>query len=221
MKFAVIGLGQFGSRLAIELSAQGHEVIAADCDEKIVDEVKSAVDFAVIADATDRKALEELSLQDLDGVFVAIGEDFATSLTIVAHLQELGVHKIHCRVINPIHEKLLRLLKVEHLVQAETLAARQLAKRMGIHGATRHFGLTEDHAIVELRAPAFLAGKRLGEVDLRRKYGINLVTVRRQRSESKSGILGVPHPDLIFEEKDELVVFGTEETIKHFSKTKR
>jgi len=216
MKFAVIGLGQFGSQLALELAGQGHEVLAVDIDERIVDEIRDEVTHAVIADGTDKKALEQLILTGLDGVCVTIGEDLAVSLEITGLLQEMGIPDLYCRVLSPRHERLLRLMKVEHLIQAEALAARQLAKRMGIRGAARHFALTEEHAIVELDAPASVQGKKLVDLDLRGQFGINLVTVKRG-GEDAPAVLGVPSPDWILEQGDALVVFGKENDIQKFS----
>jgi trk system potassium uptake protein TrkA len=216
MKFAVIGLGQFGFQLAVELADQGHEVIAVDKVERTIDSIRDRVGHAVIADATERKSLEQLSLHDLDGVCVTIGEDLAVSLEITGLLQEMGLTHLYCRVISPQHERLLRLMKVENLIQAESLAARQLAKRMGIRGATRHFDLSEEHAIVELKTPERLIGKKLSEVDLRGKYGINLITVKKAADDETAKVMGVPRPDWVFETGDELVVFGKESSIKAF-----
>jgi trk system potassium uptake protein len=221
MKFAVIGLGQFGFQLAVELADQNHEIIAIEKDERTVDEIRDRVAHAVIADATDRKALEQLSLHDLDGVCITIGEDLAVSLEITCLLQEMGVTRLYCRVLNPRHERLLRLMKVEHLIHAESLAARQLAKRMSIHGATRHFALSDEYAIVELETPAFLIGKNLAETDLREKYALNLITVKRQIANGERKVLGVPRPDWLFEANDRLVVFGTETSIKTFTNSRR
>lgn len=216
MKFAVIGLGQFGFQLALELAEQGHEVLAVDIDERIVDDLRDEVTHAVIADCTDKKALEQLVLRGLDGVCVTIGEDLAVSLEITGLLQEIGIPNLYCRVLSQRHERLLRLMKVEHLIQAEVLAARQLAKRMGIRGAARHFALTEEHAIVELVAPASVVGKKLVELDLRGRFGINLVTIKRG-GEDAPKVLGVPDPEWILHEGDALVVFGKESDIQKFS----
>ncbi|MBC2602244.1 potassium channel family protein [Puniceicoccus vermicola] len=221
MKFAVIGLGQFGYHLAIELASEGHEVIAVDILERQIDAIRDQVAHAVIADATDSKAMEQLSLHDLDGVCVTTGENLATSLEITGILQEMGIGKLYCRVLSPMHERILRLMKVEHIVQAEALAASQLAKRMGIRGATRHFSLTEEFSIVELEVPPFFVGKKLSEADLRGKYGINLVTVKRPVPDKDHEMLGIPSPDHVFQENEALVVFGLEEAIKAFSGRKR
>jgi len=217
MKFAVIGLGQFGIKLVLELAELDHEVIAVDRDEKLIDEIKNEVDFAAIADATDLKALQQLDLEHLDAVIVAVGEDFSASLLICAHLQEIGVKRILCRLINPTHERILKLMGITEFIEPESLAARQQAKRLGIRGASRHFGLTGDYAIVELGAPEFLHGKSLAEADLRRRFGVNLVTVRRDEADEEARVLGVPEPTLTFQADDELVIFGHDSAIKAFS----
>lgn len=216
MKTAVIGLGQFGFQLALALAENRHEVVAVDLDEKTIDLLKDKVTLAVIADAQDIKVLDQLGLQDFDRVCVAIGEDFAASLVITGHLQELGVQNLYVRSINTVHERLLRLMRVENIIQAEALAARQLAKRMGIRGATRHFALSDNFGIVELHVPDFLIGRRLADADIRRRFGVNLVTVRR-KSNDKYEIIGVPPPDFEFLQNDELVVFGTESSLKEFA----
>ena len=215
MKVVVIGIGQFGSALALALTEDKHEVLALDKLEKPVDSIKDQVTQAVIADAEDRKVLEDLAVTDFDRICVMIGEDFAASLVITAHLQEMGAKNLYVRSVNSVQERILRLMRVEHIVQAETLAARQLAKQMGIRGASRHFELSDEFAIVELRVPSFLVGRTLAESDLRRRFGLNLVTVRQVAT--AGAILGVPHPELRFADGDDLVVFGTERALKEFS----
>lgn len=216
MKIAVIGLGQFGYQLALALAADRHEVLAVDKDERIIDALKDKVAHAVIADAEDPKVIEQLGLQDFDRVCVTIGEDFGASLVVTGNLQEQGVKQLYVRSINPVHDRLLKLMRIENIIQAEELAARQLAKRMGIRGATRHFGLSDNFGIVELHVPVWLIGRKLLEADLRGRCSVNLVTVRRAVGE----IIGVPTPDLVFAEGDELVVFGTEQSLKAFSNRK-
>ncbi|MGC9451600.1 MAG: potassium channel family protein [Oceanipulchritudo sp.] len=216
MKIAVIGLGQFGYQLALALAEERHEVLAVDKDERVIDSLKDKVAHAVIADAEDPKVLEQLGLEDFDRVCVTIGEDFGASLVVTGNLQELGVEHLYIRSVNPVHDRLLKLMRIENIIQAEELAARQLAKRMGIRGATRHFGLSENFGIVELHVPEWLVGRKLLEADLRGRCSVNLVTVRRANGE----IIGVPAPDLVFAEGDELVVFGTEQSLKAFSNRK-
>jgi len=224
MKFCIIGLGQFGSTLAIELQRDGHEVIAIDKSEASVEAIKDKVDYALQADATDQRVLQKLGLQDLDNIVVAIGVEFEASLMIVAHLQTLKVRSILCRVVNDVHERLLDLMEIQEKIRPEALAAAELAKRMGIARVIRHFSLDEDHAIVEFPVPDNFSGKTLAELDLRAKYHLNLITYKRLISGEEKGAdaeaetQGVPQPGMIFQAGDRLVLFGTAEAIEHFSK---
>lgn len=223
MKFCIIGLGQFGSTLAVELQREGHEVIAIDRDGECVEAIKDKVDYALEADATDPRALQKLGLKELDTVVVAIGEGFEASLMVVAHLQTMKVGSILCRVINDVHERLLDLMEVKEKIRPEALAAAQLAKRMGISRAIRHFSLGEDYAIVEFPIPEVMIGKTLSEVDLRSKYKVNLITYKRQSTcedttPAGAETQGVPAPDVAFQAGDQLVLFGNTEAIERFSK---
>ncbi len=224
MKFCIIGLGQFGSTLAVELQREGHEVIAIDKSAECVEWIKDKVDYALETDATDMRALQKLGLKELDTVVVAIGEGFEASLMIVAHLQAMKVGSILCRVVNDVHERLLDLMQVKEKIRPEALAAAQLAKRMGISRAIRHFSLGEDHAIVEFCLPESFVGKTLTELDLRSKYKLNLITYKRIVHGAKNGedepamMQGVPYPDVVFETGDQLVLFGNTEAIERFSK---
>jgi trk system potassium uptake protein TrkA len=220
MKFCVIGLGQFGEHLAVELQKEGHEVLALDHQGDRVEAIKDAVSLAARMDASDVKALQGMGLKDMDAVIVSIGEDFAASLMITAHLQKMGVPQIYCRVINEVHDHLLNLMEVKEKIRPEAMAARQLAKRLGISRATRHFGLENGFAIVELPVPKFFLGKKLSELDMRGKYGFNLITVKRLDSgkDGAAEVLGVPSPEFTFSEHDLMILFGRESAIQSFSR---
>lgn len=218
MKFCVIGLGQFGRNLALELASEKYEVLAIDNNAASVDAIKDKVEMAVRCDATRMEDLVDLGVGRMDVVVVAIGEDFAASLTIVAHVQKLKVKTIIARTINDIHDHILELMGINERIQPETMAARQFAKRLGVNRATRHFGLDGDFAIVELDAPPSIVGKTLAEARLRDRYRLNLVTARCVDKDGKRTISGVPDPqNYRFAETDSLIVFGQEEDIRKFS----
>jgi trk system potassium uptake protein TrkA len=220
MKFCVIGLGQFGRSLAVELAAEGFEVLAIDSNSALVDEIKDRVAMAVRADATRLEDLKELGVAGMDVGIVAIGEDFASSLTVTTHLQKLKVATIFCRVINEVHRHILELMGITELIQPEMIAARQFAKRLGIKRASRHFALGESYSIVELAVPPSLIGKTLTEAKLRDKYRLNLVTTRSKDADGKEDLTGVPDPNTYhFAENDQLIVFGREQDIRKFSGT--
>jgi trk system potassium uptake protein TrkA len=154
----------------------------------------------------------------MDVVVVAIGEDFAASLTIVSNLQRLKVKHIIARTINDVHDHILDLMGVEERILPEMLAARQFAKRLGINRATRHFALGESYSIVELAAPPVIVGKTLADARLRDKFRLILITVRSANDKGEMVITGVPDPqEYHFAAKDQLIVFGKEDDIKKFS----
>ncbi len=221
-KFCVIGLGYFGFNLALYLTERGAEVIAIDNKEERIELLKDRVAVPVKADATDIKALKKLGIADMDAAIVAIGEGFEASINTLYNLQEIGVKKIFTRVISPMHEKLVKLMNVEEILLPEAEAAKHLANRLIIPGLIDFIELDTHFGIFETAAPADFIGQTLTQVDLRKNYNLNLVTIK---SEVKKGffeqhqygnIVGIPSPDYIFNDKDILVLFGLNEDIEKF-----
>jgi trk system potassium uptake protein len=225
MKFCIIGLGYFGRNLALTLSRARTEVLAIDIDAEKVDSLKDEVSHAVILDASQPDALRKLPLKEMDAVIVAIGENFQASILAVAHLQEMGVPRIIARVINPIHEKLLRLMKIEETVLPEAESANRMAQSL-IRGVLNSLDLTGGFIIVEAKVPAEVVGLSLQQAGLRSRYQLNLVTVRKASDptrrvverKSERELIGVPPADYRFEEDDILVLFGQESAINRFLK---
>jgi trk system potassium uptake protein TrkA len=224
MKFAVIGLGFFGSALARELAESGHEVLAIDTDEAHIRELRDTVTMAAIADGTDAGALEQLGVGGMDTVIVAVGEGFEASLMITSHCQKLKVPRVYTRVINQVHEHLLDLMGVTGKIHAESLAAAYFARQVTHESVRRYFGIDEEHGIVEMEMPEGLAGKTLAEIELRKRHRLNLVTVRRpadrkaaaEAGEENYRVTGTPGPDFRLEEGDRLIVFGRLKDISEF-----
>lgn len=225
MKFCIIGLGYFGKNLALSLARARTEVLAVDILPAKVDAVKDDVSHAVIMDSSQPEALAKLPLADMDAVVVAIGENFEASLLTVAHLQECGVKRIIARVINPIHEKLLKLMKVEELILPEAESAQRMAQSL-VRGVLNSLDLTGGFIIVEARTPAWLVGRSLQDAGLRSNFKINLVTVRKASAphtrvfarKSERELIGVPPADYRFDADDLLVLFGEESRIDAFLK---
>lgn len=216
-KFCIIGLGYFGANLALDLTNEGAEVIAIDIDVDKVAPLKDKVTMAVQADASDVKALKSLGVDDVDAVIVAIGEGFESSITTTAALQEIGVKKIINRVISPVQERLLKLMGIEELIVPEAYAAGKMAERLMIPGLLESFEITKDYGIFEVIVPSYLIGKTLNDVELRQKYDLNLVTVKRRAvtkgmftAKEENIVTGVPEPTFVFEKDDILVLFGKE-----------
>ncbi len=223
MKLCIIGLGYFGKNLALSLSRARAEVLAIDSDPAKVEAIKDEVSHAIILDAAQPEALAKLPLADMDAVIVAIGEGFQASLLAVGHLQELGVKRIIARVIDPIHERLLRLMKIEELTHPEADSAQRMAESL-LRGVVNRMDLTGGFAIVEAKVPDEVVGKTLQDLDLRKRHQLNLVTVRKAAApdravvsrKSNVDLIGVPPADYRFEAGDMLVLFGEQDRLDRF-----
>lgn len=222
-KFAVLGLGHFGMNLSLYLSNMGADIVAVDNNESNVEKLRDKVSFAAIADVKDLSALRSLGLEDMDAVIVAIGEDFESSVLATANLQEIGVKRIINRVVSPTHEKLLKLMKVDDLILPEGDAAQQLANKLIRKGVLEYLELSKNFSIVEIKVPDDFVGKTLGDLDLRKNYQVNLVTIIRQGKKKslmpfgpagdEVQVIGVPDSSYTFTKSDILVVFGGESAL--------
>jgi trk system potassium uptake protein TrkA len=218
MKCCIIGLGYFGRHLALSLSQLGAEVIAVDKREEAVNEVRDEVAFAAILDASNRQALERLPIADMDAVIVAIGEGFESSLLAVAHLQELGCRRLICRVVNPVHGKLLKLMHIEETILPEAMAAARVARTLTLEGVRDSIEVGQDFEIIEVAAPDF-AGKTLKDLNLRERYRLNIITLKSPKSpDQPDEVLGVPDPGHVLKSTDILVLFGKESDVRRFLK---
>lgn len=220
-RYAVIGLGHFGLNLCLNLAKKRNEVLALDVKEERVELLRDKVAHVYVADSRDTKALHSLGLNDFDAVIVAIGEDFEASVLTIANLQEMKVKHIISRIISPVHEKILRLMNIEDLISPEAESSIQLSRKLSLNGIIDSFEVTENFIIAEIKIPPHLVGKKLEDINLRKKYNINLITIMRNIKDKKSNTslqtIGIPMPTTVFEENDILVVFGHEKDISSLS----
>lgn len=222
MKFCIIGLGTFGTQLARQLSREGHEIVAVDNDPAHVNQLKDEIEYLVQADCTDLNAFHEIPIDACDAVILAIGEDFEASLTIAANIQQLGAKRIISRIINPLHGRLLKLLKIDELMIPEAMAAAWLARSLKTPDFLNSIELGGGHEIVQVRTPEAMVGKTLQQAAIRDRYRLNLITIGKGRGTLSSAstqhpiqkVLGVPEPDRCFEPDDILVLFGKTQDIR-------
>ncbi len=222
-KICVIGLGYFGYNLALSLSKSGAEVLAVDNHQEKIDEISDKVAHAVCMDSVDTKALKSLGLEDMDAVVVAIGEGFESSLLTTAHLQELGIERIHNRVTSQVHERILKLMKLENLYFPEVEAAEHLKNKLLVPGIRQSYKLDDKHGIYEIDAPKKFVGKTIIQTNLREDYNLNLLTIKR-KLDKKSGflgkkeevkVIGSPKPNESIMENDILALFGELKDVKN------
>jgi trk system potassium uptake protein TrkA len=222
--FAVIGLGRFGSTVAVTLANKGAEVLAIDSDEELVESMRDDVAYAVAMDATDIKAMRAQNIQDMDAVIVAIGSDFESLILVTVSLMELKVKRIVARAMNRTQRVILEKLGIHEIVSPEVEVGISLAEKLLNPGMLTFMQLPDQYEIVEIEAPANIVGKRLDDLDLRRRYKINLITIKRlQTITEKAGkehieyhIIGVPQSDTLIEAKDTLLLMGIDRDISKF-----
>ncbi|MGQ9819381.1 MAG: potassium channel family protein [Candidatus Kapaibacteriales bacterium] len=226
-KFCVIGMGYFGMHLALRLSELGAEVLAIDNHQDVIDRISERVTHAVCMNATDEQALRSLGVDDMDAVIVAIGEGFESSIMTTAILQEIGVKNIYNRVTSPIHERLLKLMNITEVLLPEADAAEQLANRLLIPGVLRSHIISDEYGIYEIETPEKFHNKKLSDIDLRRKYNLNLITIKRLKKKrglvslgeyEEYEVLGVPLPEQILSEGDIMVLFGKDDDVRNLLK---
>ncbi len=233
MKYCVIGLGVFGRSLCKYLSSLGAEVLAIDNREDNVAAVKDLVSVAISMDYTDPTPFEHYAIREMDAVIVALGNNFEASMVLVMRMQELGVKRIVARVLSPMHERLLKILKVDRLIVPEVFAARGLAHSLMMRGVVDGYDLGDNHVIIEARVPVALVGKTLRDfAEKFKKHSILLVTIKRLAPNSIVGkllregedsaqdgerhTLGTPTLDSQFNETDILVLFGSQKKLSKF-----
>ncbi len=222
MRFCIIGLGSFGTHLTRQLTRDGHEIVAVDNDPAHIAALKDEVEYIIQADCTDLNAFHEIPINECDAVILAIGEHFEASLSIAANVQQLGARRIISRIINPLHGRLLKLLKIDELLIPEAMAAAWLARSLKTPDVINSLELGGGFEIAQILVPPPLVGTNLQQVDLRGRYDLNLVTVAKGRgavplSSTRhpiNKVLGIPQPTRDFEADDILVLFGQAKDIR-------
>lgn len=212
-EYAVIGLGRFGGSICEELSREGMKVLAIDINENKVKEYKNIASYAVIADATDEQVLKELDLEKIDHVIVAIGDNIQASILTTVILADMGLKKITVKAQSDYHEKILNKIGADHVVHPERDMGKRLAHSLISSNILDYLELSEDHSMVEVRAGKNLLGKTLIELDIRAKYGCNVVAIRRGKELNVS-----PNAQDSLQPNDILIVIGSDENISKFEK---
>ncbi len=175
----LIGLGRFGRHIAEKLNELNHEVMAVDIREDRVNDVLPYVTNAQIGDSTNEEFLRSLGVNDYDVCFVAIGDNFQSSLETTSLLKELGARHVVSRAARDVHAKFLLRNGADEIVYPE----KQLAKWSAIKFTSEHIfdyiELDNDYAVYEVYVPENWIGKTISDLDIRRKYKINIMAVKR------------------------------------------
>lgn len=207
----LIGLGRFGKHIAMQLNEMGHEIMAVDINEERVNRILPFVTNAQIGDSTDASFLESLGIGNFDICFVTIGGSFQNSLETTSLLKELGANLVISRAERDVQEKFLLRNGADRVVYPE----KQVAKWSSIRYADDHIldymEVDASHAIFEVAIPDEWVGRSVGELDIRRRYNINILAVKKEREVSVT--ISV---DTVLEADSTLLVLGDYKAIQKF-----
>jgi trk system potassium uptake protein len=212
-EFAVIGLGRFGGSICQSLSEEGLEVMAIDVDEDKVNEFANIASHAVVGDTTDETVLKSIGIRNFDHVIVAIGDNIQASILTTIILKELGVKDITVKATNDYHEKVLSKIGADRIVHPERDMGRRIAHKIVSNNVLDYLELSDEHSIVEIVANHRLYGHSIIDLDIRAKYGINIVAIKRNKD-----IIVSPQANEIIQKNDILIVIGADADINRFEK---
>ncbi|NMA44965.1 MAG: TrkA family potassium uptake protein [Lentisphaerae bacterium] len=183
-QIAVIGLGVFGSEVALSLMKRNFTVLAIDENQEVIESIKEQVTQAMILDTTQEQALLEAGIQEMDTVVVAIGTGhLENSILTTALLRQIGVKHIIARAANKLHERILRQVGAHEIVNPEREMGVKIANKIAQPGFLEMFSLTDDVCVVELPVPESFVGHTLEELNVRKRFNINVLGVQRLRSD--------------------------------------
>jgi trk system potassium uptake protein TrkA len=211
MKFAVIGLGSFGWNVAKTLYEGDEEVLAVDHDKEKVKAVKSFVTQAVQMNSADKESLEALEMKEMDVVVVSLGPEMESSILTVLYLKELGVKRIVAKALNEDHAKILESVGASEVIYPEKDMAVRTAQRLSNPNVLESLPLLSGVIIQEIAPPESFIGKSLKELDLRNRYGIQVLTVKEIIPDRT---IVVPPADFVIKDSDILIIMGDEKHLK-------
>lgn len=212
-EFVVIGLGRFGGSIVKELIEQGVDVMAIDIESERVDEFAPIATQAVVADTTDEAVLKSLGIRNFEHVIVAIGDNIQSSILTTLMLKELGVKKITVKAQNDYHEKVLLKIGADQVVHPERDMGIRIANNILSNNVLDYLELSDEHSIMELIVNSKLAGNSIIDLDIRAKYGINIVAIKRG-----SNIIVSPQADEKLQMNDIMIIIGADVDINRFEK---
>ena len=218
MKCIIIGLGTYGRVLADEMSALGHEVIAADSDASRVERVKDFCDAVFQIDASDELALSVLPLKKVDVIIVAIGSNLGASVRVVALLKKLGVKNIYARANDYVHKSILQAFDIEKILIPEERAARSLVRQMELGVKADLFRIDDTYGVFKFRIPEKFVGLRANELHLYENFRLKIIAIKKSErvlnftgiEYNSSIVVNTTEDDMTMEADDVLVCYGKE-----------
>lgn len=204
----IIGAGQFGTHIAKRMEELRCEVMAVDINEDCINEIMPYVTNARIGDGTSEAFLRNLGINDYDVCFVTLGRHFQSSLEATSLLSELGAKKVISRATNDVQMKFLLRNGADEVVYPEMQTARRIATKYASDNILDFFPLEKDYYIYELKVPRAWHGRSIVQIDARKKFNINILTIKRR------GEVLVPTAETVIEPDDVAFVLGEFENVQ-------
>lgn len=210
-QYTVIGLGRFGTAVATTLSQLKNEVVVVDIKEENVQNLSEITTNALIGDATNIELLKAAGVKEVDAVIVAVTE-FESSIMTVLGCKELGAKKIIAKAKNETHKTILNKIGADHVVVPERDSGNKLAYNLSSRNVTDIIRLSNDYEIIEILAPKKWCGRTLAQIDVRNKYGINVLGITNEKNEFK----GNPEASTDIKPNDRLIIMGSMDNLSEF-----
>lgn len=223
-RFAVIGMGRFGSRLAKLLTDAGAEVIAVDRRNDLVELMRDDVSRAVCMDSTDEETLKNQGIDEVDTAIVGIGTNFEAAVLTTVLLKQMGVSRVITRATTAIRGQILIRIGADDIVNPESESADRWRTRLVAPTMIEHVELSEGFSLVQVVAPKPFVGKTLGEIDMRKNHHVQVIAVRRKAEDTDADgkrrtqeiVISVPTADTTIKNDDVLLLIGADEALRAF-----
>ena len=202
--YVIIGLGRFGTALALKLQELGNEVMVIDENVEQVQKISNRVTYAVVGDARDEEVLISLGVRNVDCAVVAVGSDLAASILITLNLKALDVPQVICKAPDDLQKRALEKVGADRVVIPERELALKMAQNLSSSSVLDYIELSSECGIIELKAPSAWQNKTIRDLNIRAKYGVNVIAVRNGGGK----ITVAPGPDYSVREQDIMVILG-------------
>jgi len=208
--FCIIGLNTFGQTLALTLSQNGHQVMVIDEDNDIVNVLADQVTNAVVGDPTNEAVLRAAGIKDYDCAVICFDDDMNASILLTLTLKDLGVPKVVARAINDKHSRVLRRVGADDVVFPERDMGEKVAYTLDKNNVLEFIEFSNEYSIVEIKVPDHWIGKTLSELEIRRKYKVNVIAV----SDHVTGRMDISlTADRVFAPGEQVTLLGANQNI--------
>jgi len=209
--FAVIGMGRFGQSVVTELINKNADVLVIDKDPERIAKMSKIATHAVTLDTTDVNALKEVGISSIDHVVVAIGKELQSSILTTLILKELGVENVTVKVQNEDHAKVVAKLGADEIIQPEQQSGKRLASKIIADNVLDYIDLNDSHSFIVVNATEKIANSTIINLDVRNKFKINVVAIRRE------GDIIIPTAEDVISITDQLLLIGKNTDLSKFN----